>query len=77
MIDLGFAPQMEQILENMGGALKSDQDVEEEKNAIATDEDILKYRITAMFSATMPPEVERLAKKILTKCCHCQYWWSR
>lgn len=70
MIDLGFAPQIEQILDAMGGLLKS----EDEKVAYQQEMEDLdslsqgvipRYRLTAMFSATMPPEVERIAKKYL------------
>mmetsp|Transcript_23044 Transcript_23044/g.28256 ORF Transcript_23044/g.28256 Transcript_23044/m.28256 type:complete len:824 (-) Transcript_23044:161-2632(-) len=69
MIDLGFAPQIEQILDAMGGMLKSEdesmayqqetQDLETLENAVP------KHRLTAMFSATMPSEVERIAKQYL------------
>ena len=70
MIDLGFAPQIEQILEAMGGMLKSDDEKmayqqEIEDLCRLKDECIPKYRLTAMFSATMPSEVERIAKKYL------------
>jgi len=44
MVDMGFLPQVESILESMG---------EDEG------------RITAMFSATMPPEVERITRDYL------------
>ena len=77
MIDLGFAPQIESILEAMGGKLKS----EDEKEAYRQEEEDLElmtrtkeesgtdviptHRLTAMFSATMPSEVERIAKQYL------------
>jgi len=79
MIDLGFAPQIETILDSMGGLLKS----EVEKEAYEQEQLDLgqlnskdrkekekrnkrcKYRLTAMFSATMPPEVQRIAKAYL------------
>lgn len=96
MIDMGFAPQLESILEAMGGDMKSeieDEAYEQEKQDLeiltkkkrtgsmeATEvtemetEDagdtnkrgeIPKHRVTAMFSATMPIEVEAMAKKYL------------
>jgi len=69
MIDLGFAPQIEQVLDAMGGLLKS----ENEKEAYEQELTDLKnlaisvpiHRLTAMFSATMPPEVQRMAKRYL------------
>jgi ATP-dependent RNA helicase DDX23/PRP28 len=75
MIDMGFAPQMESILDAMGGLLKS----ENEDEAYKQEEDdraklkvqqggggaLPRHRLTAMFSATMPLEVERMAKRYL------------
>jgi ATP-dependent RNA helicase DDX23/PRP28 len=71
MIDMGFAPQMESILDAMGGLLKSENETE----VYRQEEDDLKdlensgalprHRLTAMFSATMPLEVERIAKRYL------------
>jgi ATP-dependent RNA helicase DDX23/PRP28 len=58
---------METILDSMGGQLKSEieseayqQELEDLKKG-----DLPRYRLTAMFSATMPPEVERMAKQYL------------
>mmetsp|Transcript_19211 Transcript_19211/g.25576 ORF Transcript_19211/g.25576 Transcript_19211/m.25576 type:complete len:281 (-) Transcript_19211:615-1457(-) len=69
MIDLGFAPQIEQILDSMGGLLKSENETEAYRQERADLEKINKvvprHRLTAMFSATMPPEVERIAKRYL------------
>lgn len=69
MIDLGFTPQIETILDAMGGYLKSEnekeayeQEVEDLKNI---PNHVPKYRLTAMFSATMSPEVQRIARKYL------------
>ena len=67
MIDMGFAPQIESIMEAMGGTLKS----EREDEAYQQEQDdlvkahVARHRLTAMFSATMPTEVERLAKQYL------------
>ena len=71
MIDMGFAPQMESILDAMGGLLKSE--VEEEayrqeeldRQAQEGQGALPRHRLTAMFSATMPLEVERMAKRYL------------
>lgn len=86
MIDMGFAPQMESILDAMGGLLKSENEEEAYKqeeidrkrlmlgssakeDATSMEVDGLaalpKHRLTAMFSATMPMEVERMAKRYL------------
>ena len=49
----------------MGGLLKSeDEDLLEQQVEFAKAGKGF-YRITAMFSATMPPEVERIARKYL------------
>lgn len=69
MIDLGFAPQIEQILEAMGGKLKSENESEayeqERQDLESLGKVVPRHRLTAMFSATMPPEVERIAKNYL------------
>lgn len=69
MIDMGFEEPVEFILGSMGGALKSEnaeimeQQLQESSTRNATSS--LQYRVTTMFSATMPVEVERLAKTFL------------
>jgi ATP-dependent RNA helicase DDX23/PRP28 len=69
MIDMGFAPQLESILDAMGGTLKSEDENEayqqEEADMSNLERGLPKHRLTAMFSATMPPEVEQMAKKYL------------
>ena len=69
MIDLGFAPQIESILDAMGGALKSEDETEayrqEREDLERLGKKVPSHRLTAMFSATMPPEVERIAKNYL------------
>jgi Superfamily II DNA and RNA helicases len=69
MIDLGFAPQIESILESMGGLLKSEDEAEAYEQEVSDLNGIAyrvpKYRLTAMFSATMPAEVQRIAKQYL------------
>ena len=67
MIDMGFAPQMESILDAMGGVLKSENEQEayrQEKEDLEQT-GVARHRLTAMFSATMPAEVERMAKLYL------------
>ena len=68
MIDMGFAPQIESILDSMGGALKSEREeeaYEQEKRDLENSAGVPQHRLTAMFSATMPMEVERMAKQYL------------
>jgi len=69
MIDLGFAPQIESILESMGGLLKSENEKEAYEQELADLKGITErvpiHRLTAMFSATMPAEVQRIARKYL------------
>lgn len=69
MIDMGFAPQMESILDAMGGLLKSENEQEayqqEEQDVTNLSKGLPRHRLTAMFSATMPLEVERIAKRYL------------
>ncbi|GMI04527.1 hypothetical protein TrVE_jg11787 [Triparma verrucosa] len=70
MLDMGFEPQMTAILEAMSGIMKSDDEEEaymqEMKDVEAgMTSGVPKFRLTAMFSATMPAEVERLARTFL------------
>ncbi|KAL7445257.1 hypothetical protein ACHAXH_008234 [Discostella pseudostelligera] len=69
MIDLGFAPQIEQILDAMGAKLKSEDESEayrqEREDLEILGKAVPSHRLTAMFSATMPSEVERIAKRYL------------
>ena len=69
MIDLGFAPQIEQILDAMGAKLKSEDETEayrqEREDLEILGKAVPSHRLTAMFSATMPSEVERIAKRYL------------
>ncbi len=77
MIDMGFAPQLESILDHMGGSLKSENEREAYEQEKADMEEMKttymgkivyqlpKHRVTAMFSATMPAEVEQMAKRYL------------
>ena len=72
MIDMGFAPQIKNILDAMGGMLKSEneseayqQEQEDLKNLMGGPKSLPRHRLTAMFSATMPLEVEKLAKQYM------------
>ncbi|KAG5541916.1 hypothetical protein RHGRI_021668 [Rhododendron griersonianum] len=59
MIDMGFEPQVVGVLDAMPSSnfKPKNEDEELDKKKI--------YRTTCMFSATMPPAVERLARKYL------------
>jgi len=65
MIDMGFEGQVMQVLDAMGGLLKSEDEalLEQQVSEAAHGEAV--YRVTAMFSATMSVEVERIAKTYL------------
>jgi ATP-dependent RNA helicase DDX23/PRP28 len=65
MIDMGFEPQVVAVLEAMGGLLKSEDETQLEAEIDNALRGAALYRVTAMFSATMPPEVERIAKTFL------------
>ncbi|BDA42638.1 probable elongation factor G, mitochondrial at C-terminar half [Coccomyxa sp. Obi] len=60
MIDMGFEPQVRGVLDAMPSTnLKPEEEEELEENRV--------YRTTYMFSATMPPAVERLARKYMRR----------
>ncbi|WIA22903.1 hypothetical protein OEZ86_009840 [Tetradesmus obliquus] len=61
MIDLGFEPQVQAVLDAMPHATLKPEDENTELDQKRT------YRTTYMFSATMPPAVERLARKYLRR----------
>ncbi|CAM9318730.1 unnamed protein product [Scytosiphon promiscuus] len=68
MIDMGFEDQVLAVLEAMGGTLKADDAelaYQQEKKAKQAKNAADLVRVTAMFSATMPPAVEKMAKKYL------------
>lgn len=69
MIDLGFEPDVQRILEYMPVTnLKPDTDeAEDSKIILANYNTKKKYRQTVMFTATMPPAVERLARTYLRR----------
>lgn len=67
MIDLGFAPQIQSVLDAMSSTNMRPEDEEDEEAPEKQDAeeaaDKPLYRQTFLFSATMPPAVEKLAKK--------------
>ncbi|CAM9650215.1 unnamed protein product [Chrysoparadoxa australica] len=65
MIDMGFEEQVLTVLDGMGGTLKDEDEDVAMRQEIAAKEKREIIRITAMFSATMPAEVERMAKKYM------------
>lgn len=69
MIDMGFEPDVQQILEYMPVTnVKPDTEEAEDENIIKQNwQSRDKYRQTVMFTATMPPTVERLAKSYLRR----------
>lgn len=69
MIDLGFEPDVQKILEYMPVTnLKPDTEEAEDSSVIlANYNSKKKYRQTVMFTATMPPAVERLARTYLRR----------
>ncbi|XP_053212343.1 probable ATP-dependent RNA helicase DDX23 [Panonychus citri] len=69
MIDMGFEPDLQKILDKMPATnLKPDtDDAEDEDKLMSNLNSKLKYRQTVMFTATMPPSVERLARAYLRR----------
>ena len=69
MIDMGFEPQVTQVMEAMPSSNLKPIELAEELDNKAIDNKhtttSAKYRTTYMFSATMPPSVERLARTYL------------
>ncbi|CAG0893505.1 unnamed protein product [Darwinula stevensoni] len=69
MIDMGFEPDVKKILDHMPVTnLKPDTDeAEDAEKLLANFSRKDKYRQTVMFTATMPPAVERLARTYLRR----------
>jgi len=68
MIDMGFEPQVNAILDAMPSTfMKSENEEEAERQEREFATGVRKYRITTMYSATMPAGVERLARKYLRR----------
>lgn len=67
-IGLGFADQLDYILDSMPASnLKPDTEESEDPLATLQTEGVPRYRVTMLYSATMPPSVERLAKNYLRR----------
>ncbi|XP_032241073.1 probable ATP-dependent RNA helicase DDX23 isoform X2 [Nematostella vectensis] len=68
MIDMGFEPEVQKILEHLPVSnVKPDSEDSEDPEHLLTHMGKDKYRQTVMFTATMPPQVERLAKNYLRR----------
>ena len=69
MIDMGFEGDVQKILEFMPVSnLKPDtEEAEDEKFLVENFKSKQKFRQTVMFTATMPPAVERLARTYLRR----------
>ena len=65
MIDEGFEDSVNTVLSAMGSLMKSEEEEELLKEADETVSLTNKYRTTIMFSATMAPKVEQLAKRYM------------
>jgi len=65
MVDMGFENELNFVLDSMAGLLKSEAEDEAYKQEEASKRGEALFRVTAMFSATMPPAVEKLAKAFL------------
>lgn len=66
-LDMGFLPQTTAILDAMGGSLKSENEnetLEQERKDLEVS-NLPKHRVTAMFSATMTADVEKVAQDYL------------
>eukprot|EP01052_Picozoa_sp_SAG31_P001465 SAG31_NODE_49_length_30599_cov_15.615016_25_plen_274_part_00 len=61
MIDMGFEPQVQAVLDAMPNSNTAEEGADEPETLVRTQKNM--FRQTFLFSATMPPEVERLAKK--------------
>ncbi|KAL3831667.1 hypothetical protein ACJMK2_023390 [Sinanodonta woodiana] len=69
MIDMGFEPDVQKILEHLPVSnVKPDtEEAEDESKMLENFNTKKKYRQTVMFTATMPPAVERLARSYLRR----------
>ena len=72
MIDLGFEPDVQKVLDALPlSNLKPDTEEAENPDLMSRmlrlGKKELRYRQTVMFSATMPPELERLARKYMRR----------
>ena len=65
MIDEGFEQDVNTVMGAMGSIMKSEEEEEIQKEAEEAESLTSKYRTTIMFSATMAPKVEALAKQYM------------
>lgn len=65
MVDMGFEQELNFVLDSMAGLLKSEAEDEAYEQEEAARRGEALYRVTAMFSATMPAAVELMAKTYL------------
>ncbi|MCO5613743.1 hypothetical protein L7F22_068021 [Adiantum nelumboides] len=67
-IGLGFADELDYILDSMPASnMKPDTEESEDPLALLEGRTDARYRVTMLYSATMPPSVERLAKNYLRR----------
>ncbi|CAJ0578912.1 unnamed protein product, partial [Mesorhabditis spiculigera] len=78
MLDLGFEADVKKILEYlpMSNMKPDTDDTENEEILMKNFQSREKYRQTVMFTATMSPAIERLARLFETTSC-CTYWFYR
>nr|XP_022309343.1 probable ATP-dependent RNA helicase DDX23 [Crassostrea virginica] len=69
MIDMGFEPDVQKILEYLpvSNQKPDTEDAEDDAKMLQNFSSKKKYRQTVMFTATMPPAVERLARSYLRR----------
>ncbi|XP_052682298.1 probable ATP-dependent RNA helicase DDX23 [Crassostrea angulata] len=69
MIDMGFEPDVQKILEYLpvSNQKPDNDDAEDDQKMLQNFSSKKKYRQTVMFTATMPPAVERLARSYLRR----------
>ena len=69
MIDMGFESQVNTVMDAMGSLLKAEKEEEALEQAKKSEVGIELYRVTSLYSATMPAGVERVAKRYLRSPC--------
>jgi len=71
MIDMGFEPEVQKILSHMPvtNEKQDDEALDDEEAMKKNFFDRNKFRQTVMFTATMPPPVERIAKTFMRRPC--------
>ncbi|XP_035828520.1 probable ATP-dependent RNA helicase DDX23 isoform X2 [Aplysia californica] len=71
MIDMGFEPEVRKILEYLPvtNEKPDTEEAEDDEKMLQNFNSKKKYRQTVMFTATMPPTIERLARTFLRRPC--------